>query len=74
MSEQVGVCDEGRQAVVLAVVAGEEGGVLLEAKFSCWRWLATTSSLTNLLGEDTLHKKREQCILNSNLSPKINNR
>lgn len=59
MSEQVGACDEGRvDAVhVLAVVTGEGRGGLLDAKFSCWRWVATTSSLTNLLGDETLHKK-----------------
>ena len=53
-------------AVVLAVVTcSGEGGVgvlvVLDAKFSCWRWLATISSLTNFLGKDnSLHVKEEK--------------
>ena len=53
--EHVGVCDEGNAVVATVTgerggVAGEEGGVV---NFRCWRWLATISSLINLLGDDT---------------------
>ena len=63
----MGLCEEGSRVsldvavVVLAVVTcSGEGGVgvllVLDAKFSCWRWLATISSLTNFLGKDnSLH-------------------
>ena len=69
----MGICEEGSRVsldvavVVLAVVTcrgeGGVGGVLLmlDAKFSCWRWLATISSLTNFLGKDnSLHVREEK--------------
>lgn len=55
------VCSEGKvsldvtEVLHVVVVSGEGGGgvlLVLDAKFSCWRWLATTSSLTNLFGKD----------------------